>query len=103
MTGVTRGDGEIGVLAVKEKGQPYATYRKRYPGKYPGTGDLLASGFIAAFMKGASLVQSCEIACDFLDTALAMTQRYGAAPRFGLAFEPALPALSDRLAAIPNF
>lgn len=102
VTGVTRGEGEIGVLAVPEKGEPYTAYRKRYPQKYPGTGDLLAASFIAAFMKGASLVQSCGIACDFLDAALAMTRRFDAPPRFGLAFEPVLPVLSNMLAGIPN-
>lgn len=102
LTGITRGAGEIGVLAVPRDGQPYATYRRRYPDKFPGTGDLLAAAFISAFTRGASLVQSCEVACDFLDTALAFTRGFEALPRFGLAFEPALPGLAQILSALPN-
>ncbi len=86
-------DGQIGVLAVPQAGESFNVLRVRHPGSYPGTGDLLASAVIAALMKGASVKQACDIACDFLDEALKATQKTDAEPRFGVAFERALPAL----------
>lgn len=100
VTGVTDEHGRIGVLSLAQ-GQPaYSTFRKRYPGSYPGTGDLLASCVIAALGLGAGINQACELACDMLDVSLQHTQGFDALPRFGLAFEPALPRWADVLRSL---
>ena len=97
LTGVSQGEDRLGVLAIGEKQPLYTTFRQRHPGHYPGTGDLLAASLIAALLRGKPLQEACEIACDFLDSALRNTLRYGEEPRFGLAFEDALPSLADHL------
>jgi len=94
LTGALDGRGGIGVQAASRDGRQFETYRRRYPGAYPGTGDLLASCVIAGLTAGMALETACETACDFLDLSLKYTQAYDAPPRFGLAFERALPFLS---------
>ncbi len=105
LTGVTQGSDRIGVLAASQ-GQPsHATFRRRYPASYPGTGDLLASTVIAGLSLGLDLGQACETACDMLDASLRHTQRYDTPTRFGLAYERALPALARdfaRLSRLPD-
>lgn len=100
VTGVDEGSERIGVLALTGDGRAFTCFRKRYEGSYPGTGDLLASSVIAALTRGASLETACGLACDFLDEALQQTKVYDAPPRFGLAFETALPGLTRNLASI---
>ncbi|NLX82851.1 MAG: phosphomethylpyrimidine kinase [Clostridiales bacterium] len=96
LSGVARGD-ELGVMAVSAHQAPYSSFRKRFAGSYPGTGDLLAASLIAALRKGNTLQAACEAALDFLQAALENTARYQSEPRFGLAFEEALPGLNDVL------
>ena len=93
ITGVFKGDDHIGVLAKKSGEAAYSTFRRRYPGAYPGTGDLLASCVIGALYRGASLDQACETACDFLDQSLRYVSLLQSEPRHGLPFELALPGL----------
>lgn len=97
LTGLTEGEDRLGILAVGEDQAPYTTFRKRHPGSYPGTGDLLAASLIAALQTGRSLPAACEIASDFLDSALSHTASFAEEPRHGLAFEPALPGLAKAL------
>ena len=99
LTGVHKG-GRIGVLASSPGKQPYFTSRQRFEGAYPGTGDLLASCVIAVLQMGGKLELACETACDFLDLSFRHTVAYAAQPRFGLAFEAALPALAQVLTGI---
>ncbi len=97
LTGIADGAGGIGVRAEEKGSAPYETFRPRYPGAYPGTGDLLASAVIAGVMAGASLPAACELACDFLDDAFGHTARFNGEPRHGLAFEPALHRFGRRV------
>ena len=97
LTGVRKGENQIGVLAASSGKQPFFTSRQRFENTYPGTGDLLASCIIAVLQMGGKLERACDIACDFLDLSLRHTVLYGAQPRFGLAFEAALPALAQVL------
>lgn len=101
VTGLRQED-QVGVLAVQDGRQPYATYRKLYPGSYPGTGDLLAASLIAALERGAGLDAACDIACDFLDQSLQTTKGYDSPAHFGLAFEPVLPSLAEALGKIAS-
>ena len=98
LTGVEAGEDRLGLLAVGQDLKPYTTFRKRYPGSYPGTGDLLAASLIAALLMGKPLQDACDIAVDFIISALENTLRYRGEPRFGLAFEEALPGLAAALA-----
>ena len=93
LTGVTSPEGEIGVLAVPQTSDSFPVFRPKHEGAFPGTGDLLAACVIASLMKGAKIQQACEIACDFLDSSLRATALFDSEPRFGLAFEKALPGL----------
>lgn len=101
LTGVRDGQGGIGVRAESGEDAPQTVFRPEYEGSYPGTGDLLASCVIAARMLGASLLQACTIACDFLDEAFRRTVFTGSDPRCGLVFEPSLRRLAQVFEGIP--
>ncbi len=102
LSGVYSTDGQIGVRLVGQTEPSHPVFRPKHPGSYPGTGDLLASCVISALIKGAKVPVACELACDFLDHALIATRGYENEPRFGLAFEQALPALSQALSQIDS-
>lgn len=97
ITGIENGRGGIGVLAESKDSSVYSTFRHRYPGTFPGTGDLLASCVISALHRGATLENACNIACDFLDDTLRMTVGSHAETRHGLIFEPGLGRLAQAL------
>lgn len=97
LTGVFSAWKEIGVLAVPRAAPPFSVFRPKHPGAFPGTGDLFAAAAIASLMRGAELRQACETACDFLDASLRATAALDSEPRFGLAFERALPGLCASL------
>ncbi|HSK69809.1 MAG TPA: PfkB family carbohydrate kinase [Candidatus Limnocylindria bacterium] len=100
LTGVTDGAGGIGVWAQHGEGVGYTTFRRRYAGSWPGTGDLFASAAIAALEAGVSLPQACELSCDFLDASFRHTLEVGTETRHGLAFEPGLVRLGAEIAKV---
>jgi len=97
VTGVSTHTGQIGVTAFFRDRPARTLLHRRYPGRYPGTGDLLASVVIAGLMRGQPLEGACALALDFIDTAFLAAQRHPLPARFGLAFEAALPGLIKAL------
>ena len=98
LSGVESDEGPMIGLSAFEKGQaPRSLLRRRYPGSYPGTGDMLASAVIAGLMRGKSLEAACGIALDFIDAAFQAATAWPQAPRHGLPFERALPLLVHAL------
>ncbi len=93
LTGVSYGASELGV-AVLKKGEetPAYYFHERLPQNSHGTGDIFASAFTGALMRGNDLLPAAKIAADF--TLAGMKATIGdPTHRYGTKFEKALPFL----------
>ena len=95
LTGVSYEPDVIGALAV-EGGDAQYYGRHRIPKMFHGTGDVYASAFTGAYLRGHSLHGAARVAVDFT---LAAIENTITAPEhwYGVRFEPVLPALMKRL------
>lgn len=74
--------------------------REHLPGVFYGTGDVFASGLMAALMRGQSPEEATETAVAFTYDAMVHTLDNGLPLRYGAAFEQALPGLMKRTGVI---
>ncbi len=91
LTGVSYREGCTGVV-VLENGQ-YSYYEhEKLPNSTHGTGDIYASAFVGALMRGKTAFQAAKIAADYAVTCIRDTTNY---PNhwYGAAFEPSIPSL----------
>ena len=95
LTGVSYDPENIGALSVKSGEARYYSHR-RIPRMFHGTGDVYASAFTGAYLRGHSLHQAAAIAVDFTSAAIENTVD---APEhwYGVRFEPVLSMLIERL------
>ena len=95
LTGVSYDPDNIGALSVKSGEARYYSHR-RIPRMFHGTGDVYASAFTGAYLRGHSLHSAAAIAVDFTSAAIENTVD---APEhwYGVRFEPVLPVLIERL------
>ena len=95
ITGVGFTPGNTGVF-VLENNQPYYYEHDRIETLCHGTGDVFASCFVGAKMKGLPSVQAAEIAAEF--TFQSIVNTYGDKNHwYGVKFEPMLKDLTLRL------
>ena len=90
-TGISYEEGKTGVVVFEEGNYSYYEHEK-LTNSCHGTGDIYASAFIGAFMRGKSAYEAAKIAADYAvecirETAKLENHWYGAA------FEPALGKL----------
>ena len=91
LTGVSYAPGKTGVV-VWEKGS-YAYYEhEKLPNSCHGTGDIYASAFTGALMRGKTAYDAAVIAADFVLECIRITAKLDN-HWYGAAFEPALPQL----------
>jgi pyridoxine kinase len=95
LTGVSFDPDNIGALSVESGEARYYSHR-RIPRMFHGTGDVYASAFTGAYLRGYSLHQAAAIAVDFTSAAIENTVDF---PEhwYGVRFEPVLPMLIERL------
>jgi pyridoxine kinase len=95
LTGVSYDSDSIGALSVKSGEARYYSHR-RIPRMFHGTGDVYASAFTGAYLRGHSLHGAAAIAVDFTSAAIENTVDF---PEhwYGVRFEPVLPMLIERL------
>ena len=95
LTGVGYTDREAGI-AVWDHGRRYDYRHRRYPRICHGTGDLFASCFTGACLRGKSIRQAAELAADTVCLSIRNT---GEDPEhwYGVRFESAIPYLISRL------
>lgn len=91
ITGVSFDDQTIGAAVIKESGDIEYAMAEKMPDSYHGTGDIFASVLAANLVKGKSLLESTQIACDFVVSAIKVTPE-GVDKRFGVNFEDVLNA-----------
>ena len=96
LTGVSYGPGKTGVV-VFEQGS-YAYYEHELlPNSCHGTGDIYASAFVGALVRGKSSYEAAKVASDYTVEcikATAMQENHW----YGAAFEPVLGKLIEMLA-----
>ncbi len=97
LTGVSYEPGTTGVLVRSGSEQRYYQH-KHIPRMFHGTGDVYASGFVGAWLKGLGLFEAAKIAADFTVDAIRYTLD-DPEHWYGVKFELALPGLIDRLRA----
>lgn len=95
LTGVSYKAGTTGVV-VYEKGE-YSYYEHELlPNSCHGTGDIYASAFTGAFLRGKSAIDSARIAADYVVECIRYTDG-DENHRYGAKFEPVLGKLIDML------
>ena len=95
LTGVSYAPDKTGVV-ILEKGN-YAYYEhEKLPNSCHGTGDIYASAFTGALMRGKSAFDAARIAADFVLACIHTTAKLDN-HWYGAAFEPALPQLIEAL------
>lgn len=97
MTGIGYRDGFTGVT-VCENGETRYYEHIKLPKGCHGTGDIYASAFVGALMRGLSAYDSAVTAADFVLKCIEVTQDY---PDhwYGARFESSLPSLISAIAA----
>lgn len=94
LTGVSFKKGELGVASYhKTSGEIKYYFRDQVPYFFHGTGDVYASSFFGALIKGFNLEESMKIAVDFTVDAILATVDDRDEHWYGVHFEAALPNL----------
>ena len=98
LMGVSFSPGQLGVMGYDaEKDQFYSYFHPRQNASFNGTGDLFASTFTGAYVRGCSLVEALTIAADFTAQCVELTLENPDHVFYGVEFERALPVLIKRL------
>ena len=64
---------------------------------YHGTGDIFASTFVGAYVRGLDILQSLTIAADYTAKCIEITKNDKNADTYGVQFELVLPELIKKL------
>lgn len=94
ITGIRLGDGRLGDAIIEGIKTTYRFFQQRYPSR-PGTGDLFSAVVCGSLLQGDTLVRAVARAQDFIQAALAATERYNVPAQEGCAFEAVLGRLID--------
>ena len=95
LTGVSFAPGKTGVLVDGACGRAYYEH-DLLPNSCHGTGDIYASAFVGALMRGKSSSEAAKIAADYVLACIAYTGQLNN-HWYGAAFEPVLPKLIQAL------
>ena len=94
-TGISYREGKTGIV-IYENGE-YSYYEhEKLPNSCHGTGDIYASAFVGAYVRGKSAFESAKIAADYAVECIKETAKYDN-HWYGAAFEPVLGKLIDFL------
>ena len=96
LTGVGYDDDTTGVLVVDNGEQKYYRHEKISKGSH-GTGDIYASAFVGALMRGKTAYESAVIAADYTVECIKNTID-DSSHWYGVKFEPVLPVYINSLA-----
>ena len=95
LTGVSYEEGKTGVVVLEKGAYSYYEHEK-LPNSCHGTGDIYASSFVGALMRGKTAIQAAQIAADYTVACIRCTAKL---PNhwYGAAFEPVLGKLIEAL------
>ena len=94
LTGVSFQDNQLGTALLLENGEIQYDFNARVARSSHGTGDVYASVFAGALMRGKSALESAALAADVVCDAIRATPEDH---WYGVCFEKALPALIEAL------
>ena len=98
LTGVSFGADELG-SAVSDGSTVVYDFNRRIPCSFHGTGDVFASVFAGAVVRGLGAADAAALAADVVCEAIEATEP---GHWYGVSFERAIPSLAARLADAPN-
>ncbi|MBQ4086827.1 MAG: pyridoxamine kinase [Clostridia bacterium] len=96
LTGVHTGKDTLGT-AVFQDGMLHVIERPKYDVVYSGTGDVFASAFAGAVMNGKDVLNSAELASDFVIDCIEATVKTSGNRNYGVNFELCIGKLIERL------
>ena len=96
LTGVSLMPGMVGI-ACCDGGEVSQFARPQVPGHYSGTGDIFASVFSAARLKGMAFERAAVLAMDFTANVIQKTAENPDHRAYGVDFEQCLPWLMQQL------
>lgn len=100
LTGVSFRPDQIGVMGLNsETGETFEYYTDRVPTSYHGTGDIFSSTIVGALVRGKSLPEAFQIACDYTKDTIEYTYNTPGTNSYGVDFEVTLPELVKRINA----
>jgi len=94
-TGVSYAEGKTGVVVLEEGKYAYYEHDK-LPNSCHGTGDIYASAFVGALVRGHAPYDAARIAADFTVACIRATAKEEN-HWYGAVFEPVLPELIQAL------
>ena len=95
LTGVSYREGKTGVVVFENGKYDYYEHERLGNGCH-GTGDIYASAFVGALMRGKTAYESAKIAADYTVECIKVTAGMDN-HWYGAAFEPAIPCLIKML------
>ena len=84
----------------KEKNKFYSYFRKKFPAKYHGTGDIFSSTLVGALVNNNSLEDALKIAVDYVWETISDTYNEKGENTYGVNFENKIPYLINRMNGI---
>ena len=99
LTGVYFDDKQLGA-ACRDGGRTDYVFADRVEGQYHGTGDVWGSALLAGLLRGRTLTESAQAACDYTAACVELTRQSRTDMRFGVRFESALPGLMRALGCL---
>ena len=97
ITGMPAREGKLAVYGRDtETGESCFYCFTRCPKNYPGTGDLFASVFLGATMRGDSFDKAIHLSADFTHRVMDYSAEFDTPTREGVAFERFLGELAER-------
>lgn len=97
ITGAKFDDDSTGVFVSDENGNEYYYKHKLIPHVFHGTGDIYASAFTGAYVKGLSINESAKLAADYTVKCIENTLDDEENHWYGVKFETVLRFLTDKL------
>lgn len=98
LTGVSFEKDKIGVMSYNsESGKYFSYFRERIPESFHGTGDVFASTFLGALMRGRSVDDALKVATDFTVESIKATVGNAPDRKYGVNFEEVVPYLVSRM------
>ncbi len=98
LTGVSFEAGKLGVMSYNsESGEYFSYFRERIPESYHGTGDVYASTFVGALMRGRSVEDALMVATDYTVECIKATVKNNPDRKYGVNFEELVPYLVERM------
>ena len=90
--------GKIGIVAYDAEKDVFTSYfHEKVDQTFHGTGDIFASVFTGAYLRGFTLEESYSLAADFVVEAIKETMRHENHNWYGVDFEAVFPYLIKRL------